>query len=101
MDRSKKTKNSTSGFGHLLGTGLLDHEEDSLLAARLARSDLDARRMAVNTWDRMGELSALIRLGDRISGAALGRFAPWGCHKEGGRLVLTVGSPRFGGIHEH
>ncbi|WP_409471877.1 hypothetical protein [Streptomyces sp. HC307] len=32
-------------------------------------------RMAVNTWDRMGELSALIRSGDRISGAALGRFA--------------------------
>jgi hypothetical protein len=31
--------------------------------------------MAVNTWDRMGELSALIRSGDRISGAALGRFA--------------------------
>ncbi|WP_200213157.1 hypothetical protein [Micromonospora coerulea] len=32
-------------------------------------------RMAVNTWDRMGELSALIRSRDRISGAALGRFA--------------------------
>ena len=32
----------TSGFGHLLGTGLLDAEESSLLAARLSGSDLDA-----------------------------------------------------------
>ncbi|MGW5125920.1 amylo-alpha-1,6-glucosidase [Streptomyces sp. NPDC004069] len=32
----------TSGFGHLLGTGLLNHEESALLAARLAGGDLDA-----------------------------------------------------------
>ncbi|WP_328353470.1 amylo-alpha-1,6-glucosidase [Streptomyces sp. NBC_00445] len=32
----------TSGFGHLLGTGLLNAEESALLAARLAEPDLDA-----------------------------------------------------------
>ncbi|MFJ2607554.1 glycogen debranching N-terminal domain-containing protein [Streptomyces sp. NPDC087425] len=32
----------TSGFGHLLGTGLLNHEESALLAARLAAPDLDS-----------------------------------------------------------
>jgi len=32
----------TSGFGHLLGTGLLNHEEEALLAARLARPGLDS-----------------------------------------------------------
>ncbi|MEV7686777.1 glycogen debranching N-terminal domain-containing protein [Streptomyces bungoensis] len=32
----------TSGFGHLLGTGLLDAEESALLAARIAGPDLDA-----------------------------------------------------------
>ncbi|GGV89144.1 amylo-alpha-1,6-glucosidase [Streptomyces gelaticus] len=32
----------TSGFGHLLGTGLLDHEESALLAARLSAPDLDS-----------------------------------------------------------
>ncbi|MCZ7414397.1 amylo-alpha-1,6-glucosidase [Streptomyces sp. WMMC897] len=33
---------ATSGFGHLLGTGLLDPEESALLAARLTGPDLDA-----------------------------------------------------------
>ncbi|MER5452234.1 glycogen debranching N-terminal domain-containing protein [Streptomyces sp. NPDC002764] len=32
----------TSGFGHLLGTGLLNHEESALLAARLTAPDLDS-----------------------------------------------------------
>ncbi|MEU2621753.1 glycogen debranching N-terminal domain-containing protein [Streptomyces sp. NPDC007157] len=32
----------TSGFGHLLGTGLLNAEESALLAARLTGSDLDS-----------------------------------------------------------
>ncbi|MFH0243923.1 glycogen debranching N-terminal domain-containing protein [Streptomyces sp. HK10] len=32
----------TSGFGHLLGTGLLNGEESALLAARLTGPDLDA-----------------------------------------------------------
>ncbi|WP_340558998.1 amylo-alpha-1,6-glucosidase [Streptomyces sp. GSL17-111] len=32
----------TSGFGHLLGTGLLDPQESALLAARLTGPDLDA-----------------------------------------------------------
>ncbi|MFJ2018605.1 amylo-alpha-1,6-glucosidase [Streptomyces nodosus] len=32
----------TSGFGHLLGTGLLNDEESALLAARLSGPDLDA-----------------------------------------------------------
>ncbi|GGI95036.1 amylo-alpha-1,6-glucosidase [Streptomyces brasiliensis] len=32
----------TSGFGHLLGTGLLNREESALLAARLTRADLDS-----------------------------------------------------------
>lgn len=32
----------TSGFGHLLGTGLLNAEESALLAARIAEPDLDA-----------------------------------------------------------
>jgi glycogen debranching enzyme len=32
----------TSGFGHLLGTGLLDADESAVLAARLTRPDLDA-----------------------------------------------------------
>ncbi|MFE2041454.1 glycogen debranching N-terminal domain-containing protein [Streptomyces sp. NPDC059477] len=33
---------ATSGFGHLLGTGLLNAEESALLAARLTGPDLDA-----------------------------------------------------------
>ncbi|MFJ2304245.1 glycogen debranching N-terminal domain-containing protein [Streptomyces sp. NPDC087787] len=32
----------TSGFGHLLGTGLLNHEESAHLAARLSGGDLDS-----------------------------------------------------------
>ncbi|MET8513679.1 glycogen debranching N-terminal domain-containing protein [Streptomyces sp. NPDC005077] len=32
----------TSGFGQLLGTGLLNHEESALLAARLGAPDLDS-----------------------------------------------------------
>ncbi len=32
----------TSGFGHLLGTGLLDPEESALLAARLSSPELDS-----------------------------------------------------------
>ena len=32
----------TSGFGHLLGTGLLNAQESALLASRLAGADLDA-----------------------------------------------------------
>ncbi|MFF2331654.1 MULTISPECIES: glycogen debranching N-terminal domain-containing protein [unclassified Streptomyces] len=43
LDREGKPVDSvTSGFGHLLGTGLLDHEESALLAARLGAPDLDS-----------------------------------------------------------
>ncbi|WP_406016150.1 amylo-alpha-1,6-glucosidase [Streptomyces sp. NBC_00984] len=43
LDGDKKPVDSvTSGFGHLLGTGLLDHEESALLAARLSAPDLDS-----------------------------------------------------------
>ncbi|MFF1956450.1 glycogen debranching N-terminal domain-containing protein [Streptomyces sp. NPDC058220] len=43
LDRDKKPVDSvTSGFGHLLGTGLLDHDESALLAARLSAPDLDS-----------------------------------------------------------
>ncbi|MFV5994361.1 glycogen debranching N-terminal domain-containing protein [Streptomyces sp. NPDC056231] len=43
LDGEKKPVDSvTSGFGHLLGTGLLDHEESALLAARLSAPDLDS-----------------------------------------------------------
>lgn len=43
LDREKRPVDSvTSGFGHLLGTGLLDHEESALLAARLSAPDLDS-----------------------------------------------------------
>ncbi|MFD5321295.1 glycogen debranching N-terminal domain-containing protein [Streptomyces sp. NPDC127098] len=43
LDRDKRPVDSvTSGFGHLLGTGLLDHEESALLAARLAGPHLDS-----------------------------------------------------------
>jgi len=38
----KPVDSVTSGFGHLLGTGLLNAEESALLAARLAGPDLDA-----------------------------------------------------------
>ncbi|MFG2968764.1 glycogen debranching N-terminal domain-containing protein [Streptomyces sp. NPDC048288] len=38
----KPVDSVTSGFGHLLGTGLLDARESALLAARLAAPDLDA-----------------------------------------------------------
>ncbi|WP_234333323.1 amylo-alpha-1,6-glucosidase [Streptomyces viridochromogenes] len=38
----KPVESATSGFGHLLGTGLLNAEESALLAARLAGPDLDA-----------------------------------------------------------
>ncbi|WP_281196638.1 amylo-alpha-1,6-glucosidase, partial [Streptomyces lushanensis] len=43
LDRDGKPVDSvTSGFGHLLGTGLLDQEESALLAARLGSADLDS-----------------------------------------------------------
>ncbi|MFJ2648389.1 glycogen debranching N-terminal domain-containing protein [Streptomyces sp. NPDC087420] len=43
LDRDKRPVDSvTSGFGHLLGTGLLDHEESALLAARISAPDLDS-----------------------------------------------------------
>ncbi|MEE1769388.1 glycogen debranching N-terminal domain-containing protein [Streptomyces sp. JV185] len=43
LDGDKRPVDSvTSGFGHLLGTGLLDHEESALLAARLSAPDLDS-----------------------------------------------------------
>ncbi|MFG2409092.1 glycogen debranching N-terminal domain-containing protein [Streptomyces brevispora] len=43
LDRDKKPVDSvTSGFGQLLGTGLLNHEESALLAARLSAPDLDS-----------------------------------------------------------
>ncbi|MER8090758.1 glycogen debranching N-terminal domain-containing protein [Streptomyces sp. NPDC087532] len=43
LDRDRKPVDSvTSGFGHLLGTGLLNHEESALLAARLGAPDLDS-----------------------------------------------------------
>ncbi|MDG9710828.1 amylo-alpha-1,6-glucosidase [Streptomyces sp. DH10] len=38
----KPVDSVTSGFGHLLGTGLLNAEESALLAARIAGGDLDA-----------------------------------------------------------
>lgn len=47
----------------------------------------------MNTWHRTGELSAPTHSGDRIPGATLDRCAAQGCHKRGGRLVLTVNSP--------
>ncbi|MFE3601598.1 glycogen debranching N-terminal domain-containing protein [Streptomyces sp. NPDC059142] len=43
LDRDGRPVDSvTSGFGHLLGTGLLDHEESALLAARISAPDLDS-----------------------------------------------------------
>ncbi|MBF8193830.1 amylo-alpha-1,6-glucosidase [Nonomuraea sp. K274] len=43
LDRDKRPADAvTSGFGHLLGTGLLDYEESALLAKRLAGPDLDS-----------------------------------------------------------
>lgn len=43
LDAAKRPVNSvTSGFGHLLGTGLLDEEESALLAARLAGPELNS-----------------------------------------------------------
>jgi glycogen debranching enzyme len=43
LDRDGRPVDSvTSGFGHLLGTGLLNHEESALLAARLTAPDLDS-----------------------------------------------------------
>ncbi|MET8183711.1 glycogen debranching N-terminal domain-containing protein [Streptomyces sp. NPDC005336] len=43
LDRGKHPADAvTSAFGHLLGTGLLDHEESVLLAKRLAGPDLDS-----------------------------------------------------------
>ncbi|RDG37650.1 glycogen debranching N-terminal domain-containing protein [Streptomyces corynorhini] len=43
LDRDGRPVDSvTSGFGHLLGTGLLDHDESALLAARLSAPDLDS-----------------------------------------------------------
>ncbi|MFD6174441.1 glycogen debranching N-terminal domain-containing protein [Streptomyces coeruleorubidus] len=38
----KPVDSATSGFGHLLGTGLLNAEESALLVARIAGPDLDA-----------------------------------------------------------
>ncbi|MGC9544858.1 glycogen debranching N-terminal domain-containing protein [Streptomyces sp. UG1] len=38
----KPVDSVTSGFGHLLGTGLLNADESALLAARIAAPDLDA-----------------------------------------------------------
>ncbi|MEU9622454.1 glycogen debranching N-terminal domain-containing protein [Streptomyces sp. NPDC088251] len=43
LDGEKRPVDSvTSGFGHLLGTGLLNQEESALLAARLSAPDLDS-----------------------------------------------------------
>lgn len=43
LDGERKPVDSvTSGFGHLLGTGLLNHEESALLATRLSAPDLDS-----------------------------------------------------------
>ncbi|MER6734985.1 amylo-alpha-1,6-glucosidase [Streptomyces puniciscabiei] len=43
LDRDGRPADAvTSGFGHLLGTGLLNGEESALLAARLTGRDLDA-----------------------------------------------------------
>ena len=43
LDRDGRPVDSvTSGFGHLLGTGLLNREESALLAARLTAPDLDS-----------------------------------------------------------
>ncbi|MEV8420705.1 amylo-alpha-1,6-glucosidase [Streptomyces niveus] len=43
LDAAKRPVDSvTSGFGHLLGTGLLDEEESALLAARLAGPQLNS-----------------------------------------------------------
>ncbi|MCX4860445.1 glycogen debranching N-terminal domain-containing protein [Streptomyces canus] len=43
LDRDGRPVDSvTSGFGHLLGTGLLNAEESALLAARLSAPDLDS-----------------------------------------------------------
>ncbi|WP_260859492.1 glycogen debranching N-terminal domain-containing protein [Streptomyces cupreus] len=43
LDRDGRPADAvTSGFGHLLGTGLLNAEESALLAARLTGPDLDA-----------------------------------------------------------
>ncbi|MFI1331140.1 glycogen debranching N-terminal domain-containing protein [Streptomyces sp. NPDC020845] len=43
LDRDGRPVDSvTSGFGHLLGTGLLNQEESAALAARLAGPDLDS-----------------------------------------------------------
>ncbi|GAA2365331.1 amylo-alpha-1,6-glucosidase [Streptomyces cuspidosporus] len=43
LDRDGRPVDSvTSGFGHLLGTGLLNREESAALAARLAGPDLDS-----------------------------------------------------------
>ncbi|MFI5754773.1 glycogen debranching N-terminal domain-containing protein [Streptomyces sp. NPDC051569] len=43
LDRDKRPVDSVqSGFGHLLGTGLLNQDESALLAARLASPDLDS-----------------------------------------------------------
>ncbi|WP_406291826.1 glycogen debranching N-terminal domain-containing protein [Streptomyces sp. NBC_00624] len=43
LDGDKQPVDSvTSGFGQLLGTGLLNHEESALLAARLGAPDLDS-----------------------------------------------------------
>ncbi|MFF8913103.1 glycogen debranching N-terminal domain-containing protein [Streptomyces sp. NPDC015032] len=43
LDGQKRPVDSvTSGFGHLLGTGLLNQEESALLAARLGAPDLDS-----------------------------------------------------------
>jgi glycogen debranching enzyme len=52
----------TSGFGHLLGTGLLNHEESALLAARLTAPDLDSGH------------------GLRTLSSASGGFNPYGYH---------------------
>lgn len=43
LDAAKRPVDSvTSGFGHLLGTGLLNEEESALLAARLAGPELNS-----------------------------------------------------------
>ncbi|MFJ7947752.1 glycogen debranching N-terminal domain-containing protein [Streptomyces sp. NPDC096354] len=43
LDGDKQPVDSvTSGFGQLLGTGLLNHEESALLAARIGAPDLDS-----------------------------------------------------------
>ncbi|MFD7407346.1 hypothetical protein ACFV7R_32820 [Streptomyces sp. NPDC059866] len=56
-------------------------------------------RKAVNTWDRMGELSALIRSGDQISGAGLGG-SPRRDVTSGEAVLSFLWTAPVGGRHE-